>query len=130
MLNEKRVITMSKMAMYNTGKKKQCMKVTSYYKKDYIVFQTIMALLWWTLGYCIIVAGLLFMQIDMLLTELSFELIEELLIYIAIGYGMTLVIFGVISAIFYEWKYSKSIKVAKKYYQALGALNAEYKREK
>ncbi len=43
MLNEKRIVSMTKMAIYNQGEKKKDMNVCSFYKKDYIIYQSILA---------------------------------------------------------------------------------------
>lgn len=130
MLNEKRVITMSKMAMYSKGKKKQSIQVTSFYKVDYIIFQTIMAILWATVGYLILVCGYMFLHMDAIIADLSFDLMKEMVIYILTAYAVFILAFGTVSAIFYEWKYSNALKISKKYYQSLGVLNAVYKKEK
>lgn len=130
MLNEERVITMTKMAMYDKGIKKHNLRVTSYYRMDYITFQTIMTLLWATLGYIILVAIILMTQIDEITTELSIDYIIEKGILIGMGYVGVLIAFGAIAVMFYTMKYQNALKIVKPYYQALGALNTEYKKEK
>ncbi len=130
MLNKNQIITMTKMATYSQGYKKRCMKVCSFYKKDYVVYQTIMSLLLVTLGYILAVgAGILF-QLDELTYILSIDLIIDMGIMIVGVYAILLIVFGVVSAFYYNYKYKLSLKEARKYYQALERLNAMYKREK
>ncbi len=130
MLNEERIMKMSRMAMFEKGRKKACLKISSYYKKDYITIQTIMTLLWCTLGYLIILGGVLALQLEDYLYELTAEFLQEIAVLVVGSYCVTLVIFGGIAVLYYGVKYQRALKVAREYYKALGELSAEYKREK
>lgn len=130
MVNEKRIITMANLALYSEGDKKKSMKVCSFFKKDYVTFQTIMTLLWATVGYGAIVATIVFVRINELTSSLSIDLIKELAILIIGCYFLCLFAMGTIAILYYTYEYNKSLKVVKQYYRALGQMNKNYKREK
>lgn len=129
MLREERITKMSKMAMFEKGKNKACLQISSYYKKDYIALQTIMTLLWTTVGYCIIVAGALALKMEEVLYDITMEWIKELAVTLGGSYLVVLVVAGGIAILYYGWKYQMALNVAKEYYKALGTLSADYKKE-
>ncbi len=55
MLDKKRIRLMVRMASYEKTNAKQDQKISSYYKKDYISLNTLITILWITIGYAIIV---------------------------------------------------------------------------
>ncbi|MFI3171383.1 MAG: hypothetical protein R3Y58_03285 [Eubacteriales bacterium] len=129
MLKKDKLIAMTKMSMYNSGKKKESLQIVSYYKLDYIALQTIITLLWVTVGFCIVAAGGVAWKIDEILSGFSIDSIMELLIMIGGVYIVVLLIFGMISIMFYNEKYRAALQVAKEYYHTLGLLNTMYKKE-
>lgn len=130
MVNEERVVKMSRMAMFEKGYKKKCLKISSYYKKDYILLQTVMTLLWGTLGYLIMLAGYLALEIEELAYELSVDLLKEMGILYGGMYCIILILLGGIAVFYYGMKYQKSLNVSREYYKSLGELSAEYRRGK
>lgn len=128
MLNKERISKMSKMAMFQKGYKKECLKISSYYKKDYIAMQTIMTLLWCTIGYCILAAGYLALELESLLYTISMEIIKEMATMFLGGYFIIIVIFAGIAVFYYGWKYQRALKESRAYYKALGTLSAEYRK--
>lgn len=56
MLNEERVKHMTKMAFYETKGGSDDLKISSYYKKDYIGFNTFWSVFWMTIAYLALVA--------------------------------------------------------------------------
>ena len=55
MLNEERIKHMTKMAFYESKGGSDDLKVSSYYKKDYIGFNTFWSGLWMTISYIALV---------------------------------------------------------------------------
>ena len=56
MLNEERVKHMTKMAFYETKGGSDDLKTSSYFKKDYIGFNTFWSAFWMTIAYIILVS--------------------------------------------------------------------------
>ena len=130
MLNEKKIITMSRMAMYDNGHKKKCLKIGSYYKKDYISLQVIITFIWTTLLYLVGVAAWGLWKMEEILSEFSIEYLIDLGIWIGGLYLVALIIVGIISGFIYRDKYNKALFIAKGYYRALGDLHHIYRRGK
>ena len=55
MLNEDKVKLMTRMAMYESKEGAEDFKISSYYRKDYSSFHTIVTIIWVTIGYMIAV---------------------------------------------------------------------------
>ena len=73
MLNEKRVKHMVKLASYDTKYGSEDMKVSTYFKNDYISLNLLFTFLWTTVSYVILVALLGLSYMDFLLENLTLE---------------------------------------------------------
>ena len=56
MLDKKRIRLMTKMAIYEKNNINEDLKISSYYKKDYSSLNTLITVLWITIGYGIAAA--------------------------------------------------------------------------
>ncbi len=128
MLNEKKIIAMSRMAMYDSGEKKKSLKIGSYYKKDYISLQVVITLIWTTVMFLLGVAAWGVWKMEEIITEFSIEYMKELFIWFGGLYVVMIIIIGIISGFIYRDKYNKSLFIAKGYYRALNELSRIYKR--
>ena len=55
MLDKRKVRLMTKLALYEQKEGREDMKISAYYKKDYISMKTVATILWTTVGYgCVI----------------------------------------------------------------------------
>ena len=129
MLNEKRVKHMVKLASYDTKYGTEDMKVSTYFKNDYISMNLLFTFLWTTVSYVIVAAllGLSFM--DLLLENLTLQKI----IYIgggAIGaYIVLLTTTLIIAGRYYKKKHLKARKHMKVYRANLDTLDHMYEQE-
>ena len=51
MLDKRKVRLMTKLALYEQKEGREDMKISAYYKKDYISMKTVATILWTTVGY-------------------------------------------------------------------------------
>ena len=130
MLDKKRIITMSKMEIYEKGKGKKDLKISTYNKYDYVTLHIIFTLLWTTIGYFLVVAACIMSDLEQFLSSLTVEMITELAIIVVASLVITLSIFGVISGFYYADKYKKARKNARPYYARLAVLNKTYAKER
>lgn len=130
MLNEERVKIMTKMATYEGGRGQEDIKISSYFKKDYTSMHTLMTILWTTIGYVIIVAMGLLLNMEKFLGNLTMQRLITIGAAILIGYVVALIIFGVISSMIYTKRYNIAKQNVKMYYRQLGRLNRMYEKEK
>lgn len=130
MLDHKRIRLMAKMSMYEKKSAEEDLKISSYYRKDYSSLNTLITVLWITVGY-VIVAGLFVLcNLDTILESLS---ITKLLLMAAIAVGAYLVmiiIYCVCVSSFYKSKHSKAKQRVKKYYRDLARLEKMEMKEK
>ena len=126
MLNEERIILMTKMASYEANEGKQNVAAGKYFRSDYITLQILKSIISSTLAYIIIFALFILYDFEVLMQEIYkmdlFSFIQTILIW----YGVTSVVYGVISYIVYSFRYAKARKNLKRYYNNLKKLNAMY----
>ena len=133
MLDKKKIRLMSRMAMYEKHHIREDMKISGYYKKDYSSMNTLISLLWVTIGYIIIAAMVAVIYLEQLLEDLSFEKLVLLIAIAVAGYIITLVVYGFGASSFYKNKHTKAKQRVKRYYRniaRLGKLSAKEKRER
>ena len=76
MLNEDKVKLMTRMAMYESKEGAEDFKISSYYRKDYSSFHTIVTIIWVTIGYMIAVGVGAVAFMDVILENLNFAFID------------------------------------------------------
>lgn len=126
MLNEERVILMTRMESYAENEGKKNMQIGKYYRGDYIGLQILKSILSATVAFVICFAIYILYHFETLLQEIyKMDLIEfakQILLY----YAVTVVAYGVISYLVYAYRYSKAKKNLKGYYNHLKELNSLY----
>ena len=126
MLNEERIILMTKMASYEANEGKKNVAAGKYFRSDYITLQILKSIVSSTFAYGIIFALFILYVFEILMQEIYkmdlFSFAQTILIW----YGVTMVVYGVISYIVYSFRYAKARKNLKRYYNNLKKLNAMY----
>ena len=122
MLDKRRIRLMSRMALYEKKSAKEDLKISSYYKRDYTSLNTLISILWVTVGYVIAAAFFVLCNLDSLLENLT---ITKLLLIAAIaigGYLVLVIIYCVCASSFYAGKHNQAKRRVKKYYRDLARL--------
>lgn len=130
MLDKKRIRLMAKMSAYEKKHAKEDLRISSYYKKDYASLNTLITVLWITIGYAILAGLYALCNLNTLLENLT---ITKLLLMIAIAVGIYLIlviIYCVFAGNFYKEKYNKAKQRMKKYYRDLARLGKMEMKEK
>ena len=126
MLNEERVILMTKMASYEEHEGKKNMKIGKYFRSDYIAVQVLKSILYATVAFVLIFGMFVLYDFEVFMQDIyKMDLVsfaKTLLTY----YGITVVIYGAISYVIYAYRYSKARKSLKLYYHNLKKLNSLY----
>ena len=129
MLNEKRVKHMVKLASYESKYGTEDIKVSTYFKNDYISLNLIFTFIWTTISYVLMVAILGLSYMDLLLDNLTLMRI----VYIGgaiIGIYIVVLIASLIFAgWFYKKKHLRARKHIKKYRGNLEKLESIYEQE-
>lgn len=129
MLNEERIILMTKTAAYEEHEGKKNMAVDGYFRSDYMELNVIKSLLYSTLAFLLVVAMIIYYQVEVLLQDIyKMDLIQigkNILAYYIIFVLLNLVISYIVSA----FRYSRAKKSLKHYYNNLKRLSALYESE-
>ena len=129
MLNEKRVKHMVKLASYEEKGGTEEIKISSYFRKDYVSFNVLVSLLWVTLGYVSLVALICFAIVEKLVENMSFTNMILLIVTIVAIYVFLLLVYGVGAVRFYKKKHQAAKQGVKKYVRDLEILEKMYERE-
>ena len=130
MLNEEKVILMTKMAAFIDREGKKNDAINSYFKSDYIGFNVLKSLISATIVFGVVVATYVLCNFETVLSNLYNT--ENLL---AIGrrylmYYLLLVgVYSLASYVIYSYRYTKMRKSMKAYYGDLKKLARIYEKE-
>ena len=130
MVNENKVKLMTKMAMYESNEGREDLKISSYYRQDYVSLQTIITVLWVTLGYAIAVGIGAVLFLEKIMEKLDITLILVLLACLVSGWLILIIVYGFLASSFYRKKHCNARKRVKKFNHDLTRLNRKYEREK
>lgn len=126
MLNEERVILMTKMEAYAQNEGKKNMRIGKYFRGDYISLQILKAVISATIAYVICFALYILYDLENFLQDIYkmdiVAFIKNALLY----YGITVVAYGIISYLVYAYRYARARKSLKDYYNHLKKLNSLY----
>lgn len=129
MLDKRKIVIMSKLNLYEEGSGKEDIKISAYYRKDYVSFHTLATALWVTLGYILIWALIGITIMDTLMKSMSFAKLLILLLVAVVGYIFVLIGYVVFANMYYGKKHKDARKGVRKYNHALIRLMRNYERE-
>ena len=129
MLNEERVILMTKVASYESNEGKKNMAIGKFFRSDYITIQVLKAILSATICYGLCLALYIFYDFETFMQDLyKIDLVgfaKDVLKY----YVVTVVAYGVISYVICSWRYARAKKSLKCYYNNLKKLYSLYQEQ-
>ena len=122
MLDTKKVRLMTELAHYETEEGKEDLKISRYYRSDYIGIGLLKNLLLVTLGYILLWGLIIAYNLDFLLDNLHKLNFSFVIVEVVVGYIVVVVIY---SAITYAMRFSRYLKAKKsvhEYYDKLDEL--------
>lgn len=129
MLNNNKVRLMTKLALYENKEGKEDIRLSKYYKTDYVRYQVIKSVICATIAYVLILALIFIYKSEYLIAnavDLDYKTIGT---YILGIYIIVVALYGLGSTIGYSVKYDNSRKKLARYYKLLKRLNKMYKDE-
>ena len=129
MLNETRVKHMTKMAFYESKGGSEDLKVSSYYKKDYIGFNTFWSGLWMTLAYIALVAIVVITFMSELLEQLTSKQLTAITLCFLGIYLILLITYVRYAKNIYKRKHARAYHRVKKFKDELEQLEQMYEKE-
>lgn len=130
MLNQEKVILMTKLASYEANEGKKNADIGNYFRGDYVAIQVVKSLICATLTFVLIFAMYIFYDLDTFMIEIYkidlFSYVKSILIY----YVITVIIYCVVTYLFSTWRYLRAVDSLKLFSQSLKKLNSIYRERK
>lgn len=108
--------------MYEKGQGKEDLAVNRYYQGDYVRLNTLKTLIGVTVGFVLCFGLYLVLRAEYYMENIVGMDLMAFARNVLMYYVIVLVIFAVISIVFYGWKYTDTQKRVRWYYQDLKAL--------
>lgn len=123
MLNEDKIIAMTKLAVYERRIGQEDFAINQYFKNDYILIKNIWTRVSVTISCAIIFSCYIMMQIFLFLSDnIEFDLYGTAIGCVAIYIGL-MIVYSIFSTDIYKRKYMESQKRLEKYNEVLTSLN-------
>lgn len=126
MLNENKVKMMTRMAIYEKNEGKKMLKMSRYYKGDFVTLGVLKSIIASTFAFAVIVIFFALCNMEKIVSEVNtmdYTLIAKKL---GVYYILFLVVFCVIAGIVNAYQYDKSRAGLKKYLSRLNKLERFY----
>ena len=127
MLNEKRIILMTKMASYEANEGKRNAAIGSYFRSDYIGWQVLKSIISATIAFVVVFGMYIFYDFELYMTDIYKMDLLEFAKRVFTLYLWTIGVYAVISYVVYTVRYRRAVKSLKAYYINLSKLSDMYK---
>ncbi len=127
MLNEERIILMTKMASYEANEGKKNVAIGSYFRGDYIGWQVLKSIISATIAFVVVFGMYIYYDFETFMTDIYKMDLLEFARHILSIYLWTVGIYAVISYVVYTIRYMRAMKSLKLYYMNLRKLSGMYK---
>jgi len=122
MIDEEKVILMTKLASFEKREGKRDDKIISYFRSDYIGFQILKAIIAGTISFFSVLIIYIFYNFETLMADIyKMDLMEEgknlIIIYLVV-----IGIYAVLCYVLFTYRYAKAKKRLKEYYAGLRKL--------
>ena len=126
MLNEERVVLMTKLAAYEQNEGRKMVAVGKYFRSDYIGIQVLKSVIGSTVAFIIIFALYILYDLENFMNDIYkmdlFIFAKNVLIY----YAVFVIVFAVITFFVYSHRYTQAKKSTRTYYMNLKKLASMY----
>ncbi len=127
MLNEKRIILMTKMASYEANEGRKNVAIGSYFRSDYIGWQVLKSIISASIAFVVVFGMYIFYDFEVFMTDIYKMDLLEFAKYILKQYLWTVGVYAVISYIVYTLRYGRAVKSLRLYQMNLRRLSEMYK---
>ncbi|MCM1087658.1 MAG: hypothetical protein NC419_05835 [Muribaculaceae bacterium] len=126
MLNEERVILMTKLASYETGEGKQNAAIGKYFRSDYIGIQVLKSIISASIAFVVAFGMYIFYDIEVFMTDIYKMDLLQFGKSVLLWYAGFVGAYAVLSYIVYAYRYGMARKSLKLYYSNLKKLSNMY----
>jgi len=125
MLNEEKVVLMTRLAAYEQNKGRENLKINKYFRSDYLLLQMLKTVLYTTFSFVLLLGLYLLYNLESITENLYQMDLIAFVQKIATIYAVFLVICCVVTYLVYSYRYLKAKKSLKEYMKNLKELNAQ-----
>lgn len=126
MLNEERIILMTRLASYEAGEGKKNEAIGRYFRSDYIGVQVIKSVISASIAFAVLFGLYILYDLETLMTEIYRMDLFVFAKNILLMYAVLVAGFAVLTYAIYAYRYSKAKKSLKNYYNNLRKLASLY----
>lgn len=126
MLNEERVILMTKLASYEANDGKRNVAIGSYFRSDYIGWQVLKSIISATIAFVVVFAMYIFYDFEIFMMDIYKMDLMEFGISVLKKYVWAVGAYAVLSYFIYSYRYAKARKSLRLYYMNLRKLSGMY----
>ncbi|MCI9462793.1 MAG: hypothetical protein HFI48_02765 [Lachnospiraceae bacterium] len=126
MLNEERVILMTKLASYEASDGKRNVAIGSYFRVDYIGWQVLKSIISATIAFVVVFAMYIFYDFEIFMMDIYKMDLLEFGKSVLKTYAVVIITYALISYVVYAYRYSKARKSLRLYYMNLRKLSGMY----
>lgn len=128
MLNEERIILMTKMASYEEHEGKKNVAIGNYFRSDYIGFQLLKSVISATVAFLIVFGMFVFYDFEMFMQDIYKMDLLSFAKNVLIAYAVTVGGYAVITYIVCVKRYNRAKQSLKCYYNNLKKLSGIYEK--
>lgn len=128
MLNQERVILMTKLASYESGEGKKNVAIGNYFRSDYIGIQVAKSILSATIAFIVVFAMYILYDLENFMMNLYKIDLYVFARNVLIIYGVAVVVYALITFLISTYRYNKARKNLKNYYANLKKLSSLYEK--
>ena len=129
MINEKRIIAMTRMASYEANEGKKHMEISQYFRSDYISLNLLKGLISGTLAFVIMAAMMMVYDIDIFMKDIYKTDLVPKCKEIAFAYVVFICIYSVVCYVVATIRYNRARQGLKRYYMGLRSLSKYYEQK-
>lgn len=126
MLNEERIILMTKMAVYEEHEGKKNVAIGKYFRGDYISLQVIKSVISATIAFGILFALFISYDFEVFMLDIYKMDLMAFARKVVMTYSIFVVAYGIIAYIVYSYRYNRAKRSLKQYYNNLKRLSEYY----
>lgn len=129
MLDKRKVRLMTSLALYEQNKGREDMKISAYYKKDYIGMKTVATILWTTIGYGCIALLIGLGGLNTWMEDLTMTRLLTFAVIAVVGYVVLLIVTIIVTRKIAGGKHRDARMRMKRYNHGLIRLLKIYEKE-
>ena len=127
MLNEERIILMTKMASYEANEGRRNVAIGRYFRSDYIGWHVLKSIISATIAFVVVFGMYIYYDFEVFMLDIYKMDLIEFARHILFMYLWTVGIYAVVSYVVYTMRYMRAVKSLNLYYMNLRKLAAMYK---